>query len=66
MLQNMGRGCVNVYGIFANDVFVVYTKKVPFQSMKWHLFLERTGDRTLDPQIKSLLLYQLSYPPDAR
>ena len=27
---------------------------------------ERTGDRTLDPQIKSLLLYQLSYPPDAR
>ena len=26
--------------------------------------LERTGDRTLDPQIKSLLLYQLSYPPD--
>lgn len=25
---------------------------------------ERTGDRTLDPQIKSLLLYQLSYPPD--
>ena len=27
---------------------------------------ERTGDRTLDPQIKSLLLYQLSYPPDAK
>ena len=36
---------------------------------KRHLFqgafvFERTGDRTLDPQIKSLLLYQLSYPPD--
>ena len=30
------------------------------------LSFERTGDRTLDPQIKSLLLYQLSYPPDAR
>ena len=29
-------------------------------------FVERTGDRTLDPQIKSLLLYQLSYPPDAK
>ena len=27
---------------------------------------ERTGDRTLDPQIKSLLLYQLSYPPDRK
>ena len=27
---------------------------------------ERTGDRTLDPQIKSLLLYRLSYPPDAK
>ena len=30
------------------------------------LSFERTGDRTLDPQIKSLLLYRLSYPPDAR
>ena len=30
------------------------------------LSFERTGDRTLDPQIKSLLLYQLSYPPDAK
>ena len=35
------------------------TRRCPFS-------LERTGDRTLDPQIKSLLLYRLSYPPDAK
>ena len=37
-----------------------------FQLPKGLLSFERTGDRTLDPQIKSLLLYRLSYPPDAK
>ena len=40
---------------------------LPVISVTRRIFVfERTGDRTLDPQIKSLLLYQLSYPPDAR
>lgn len=38
------------------------TKKVqePKKDTPKGVFFERTGDRTLDPQIKSLLLYQLS------
>ena len=45
-------------------VLAIKTKKSTF--FKVPLSFERTGDRTLDPQIKSLLLYRLSYPPDAK
>ena len=34
--------------------------------MKWLFTCDSGGSRTLDPQIKSLLLYQLSYEATAK
>ena len=52
-----------VFILFIDNTRGYKTKRPPLGD---RFCFERTGDRTLDPQIKSLLLYRLSYPPDAK
>ena len=51
-------------GYAERDPAIVHEgKKQTARSMTWWLWDGQTGARTLDPRIKSPLLYQLSYLP---